>query len=78
MCIVQGGEENIWCESEVGIEGCGRFCSELHDLLSTKYYHNHSKKNNTYVACSMHIVKMKGPENLLGKPEQEESFGRIM
>ena len=31
VCIVQGGEENIWCGREVGIEGCRRFCSELHD-----------------------------------------------
>ena len=26
----QCDEENIWCEREVGIEGCRRFCSELH------------------------------------------------
>jgi hypothetical protein len=26
----QGGEGNIWCEREVGIEGCRRFCSDLH------------------------------------------------
>jgi hypothetical protein len=25
-----GGEGNIWCEREVGIEGCRRLFSELH------------------------------------------------
>jgi hypothetical protein len=29
-------------------------------LLITRYYlHNHSKEDNTYVACSLHIVKKK-------------------
>ena len=27
---MQGGEGNIWCEREEGLEGCRRFCSELH------------------------------------------------
>ena len=38
MCIVQGGEENIWCEREVGIEGCGRFCSVLHDCYCSPHF----------------------------------------
>ena len=78
-CVEQGGEENIWCGREVGIEGCRRLCRELHVCYCSPdyYYHNHSKKNNTYVACSMHIVKGKGIQSLLRKPEQEETFGRI-
>ena len=28
------------CETEVGIEGCGRFCSELHDCYRSPYIVN--------------------------------------
>jgi len=70
------------CEMEVGIEGCGRFCSELHDLPFTIYYeHNHSKEDNTYVECSMHLVQKKVIQSCLRNPEQEEPLGiqgRIM
>ena len=31
---VKSGEENVWCECGVGIEGCGIFCSELHVCYS--------------------------------------------
>ena len=68
-----GGEGNIWCEREVGIEGCRRLCSELHvcycspDIINI--IHN--------VACSMHIVKKKGTQSLLRKPEQEEPRWRL-
>ena len=33
-CVEQGGEENIWCGREVGIEGCRRLCIEIHDCYS--------------------------------------------
>ena len=46
-------------------------------LFTRYYYHNRNNEDNTYVACSMHIVKMKGIQSLLRKPEQEEPFGRI-
>jgi len=62
---------------EVGIEGCRRFCSERHVWYSSpdviNIIHN--------VACSMHIVKKKGIQSLVRKPEQEEPrwrLGRIM
>ena len=31
----EGGEENIWCEREVGIDGCKRLCSEFHFCFSS-------------------------------------------
>ena len=68
-----GGEGNIWCEREVGIEGCRRLCSELHvcycspDIIDI--IHN--------VACSMHIVKKKGIQSLVRKSEKEEPCWRL-
>ena len=45
----------------------------LHQILLT----NRSKEDNTYVACSLHIVKKKGIRSLLRKPEQQEPLGRL-
>jgi hypothetical protein len=68
-----GGAQNIWCAGKVGIERCRRFCSELDDF----YYSPDIiiiivARNIIYmcVACSMHIVKKKGTQSLLRKPEQ--------
>jgi hypothetical protein len=62
---------------DVRIEGCRKFCSELHVCYSSpdiiNIIHN--------VACNMHIVKKKGIQSFLRKPEQEEPcwrLGRIM
>ena len=57
----QGGEENIWCERELRIEGCRRFCSELHVCYSSPHivYIIVARKINTYVACNLHILKKK-------------------
>jgi len=59
------------------MEGCRRLCSELHVccslpdiitiIIAWSIIHN--------VARSMHIVKKKGIQSLLRKPEQEEPFG---
>ena len=56
------------------MEGCRRFCSEVHVCYSSpdiiNIIHN--------VACSVHIVKKKGIQCLCRKTEQEEPLGRIM
>ena len=69
----QGGEENVRCEMEIGIEGCSIFCSEIHVCYSSpdiiNIIHN--------VACSVHIAKKKGIQCLLRKPEQEEPRWRL-
>ena len=36
-CVEQGGEGNIWCGREVGIEGCRRLCKELCDWYSSPH-----------------------------------------
>ena len=74
-----GGEGSIWCEREVGIEGCRRLCSELHvcycspDIINViverKIMHN--------VACSMHILKKEGVQTFVRKPEKEERLWRL-
>ena len=70
--------ENICCEREVGIEGCRIFCNELHVCYSSPYIINIIiARMLTHVACSMHVVKKKGMQSLIRKPEQEELLGRI-
>ena len=70
-----GGEGNIWCEREVGIEGCRRLCSELHVCYCSPDIID--KIIPRKMACSMLIVKKNGLQILLVKLEQVESLGRI-
>jgi hypothetical protein len=41
------------------------------------YKHNRRKEYGKYVAYSMHVVKKKGIQSWLRKPEQEERIGRL-
>ena len=68
---MEGGEEDIWCEVKVGIEGCGRFCSELHVCYSSPVNINIIvQRKIKYVSCSMHRVLKEGVQSFRRKPEQ--------
>ena len=52
---------DIWCEMEVGIEGCRRFCSELRVCYSSPGIINIIvKRKINDVSCSMHMVMKEG------------------
>jgi hypothetical protein len=61
------------------VEGCRRFCSELHVCYSSLDIINIiiARKVINNVACNMHIVKKKRIQSLRRKPEQEEPLGRF-
>ena len=62
----------------MGIEGCRRLCSELCDCYSPPdIIIIIVARKITHVACSMHIVKTKGIQSLLRRPEWEEPLGRL-
>jgi hypothetical protein len=70
----QGGEENVWWETEVGVERCRRICSELHVCYSS------ADITNIFVARKViymwHAYSREGIQSLLRKPEQEEPLWR--
>jgi len=71
------GEENNWCEREVGIEGCRIFCSELHVCYCSPDIINIIvAKKIKDVPCGMHIVLKEGIRSFLRKPEQLEPLER--
>ena len=72
-----GDEEDIWCEMEVGIEGCRKFCSELHIYYCSPDIINIIvARKLKHVSCRMHIL-LAGIQSLLRKPEQEGPLTRL-
>ena len=68
----EGGEENIWYEREVGMEGCSRNCNQLHVCYCLLDF-----SNNTIVSCSMRVVKKTRIQSFLTKHKQEEPVGKL-